>query len=195
MNIDNVRAHFAQSYPETHLEILHDSGLYRHIRIRGAHYYRFELVTWPGSLLINCEGDIYCFSRTADMFGFFRVDGERGEPNFSYWAEKLSDPRSKSVRGFAYDKFARDIEERLAELADQSRAEELRRELADECYEDDEETCRSFAHGHKELRGLAMEREWKDWTHRYAYACFAILLGIAEYNRAKEKAPVAEPAQ
>lgn len=198
MDIESVRAHFLGNYKEPKLTILVDGGLYRHIRIIGDHYYRFDLVTWPGNLAINCEGDRFLFSRTDDMFQFFRLGGsaERPmEPNFSYWAEKLSDPRSRMVRGFSYAKFARDMEEGLSRMPDEKQAEELRQEMSDELYEDDEASCRDFAYRHPELRDLAIENEWKDWTHRYAYACFAIVIGIREYDRAKVTPAIGELAQ
>lgn len=77
------------------MTILHDDGLYRHLRARkpGSGLYWFDIVTWPGSLAIR--GDInsaYVFSRMTDMFEFFQGSRD-GRINPDYWAEKLPEGR------------------------------------------------------------------------------------------------------
>lgn len=187
MDIQNVKTHFLAAYKTSKISILHDHGLYRHVRISGAAYYCFELVTWPGSLAVNCEGDRFSFLRTEDMFEFFRCGGDASElrPNFSYWAEKLSDPRSKTVREFNYHAFTRDVENVMASIASVARVAEIRSDLEHETYECDEHSCREFLSRYSEMEHLVIDGKWEDWTFRYAYACFAIVFGIREYDRAK----------
>ncbi|CAN2532580.1 hypothetical+protein [Methylocapsa aurea] len=187
MDAEKIGASFLSSYKDAKIELLHDVGMYRHVRISGAHYYRFELMTWPGSLSVNCEGDEFLFTRTTDMFDFFRrgAGAKCDAPNFAYWAEKLSDPRSRKVRAFDYSAFERDVESVLSTMADASRVEEIRDDLQSETCESDENSCREFLSRHAELLDLSIDGRWEDWTYRYAYACFAILHGIREYDRVK----------
>jgi hypothetical protein len=75
---------------EHQMTVLRDEGLYRHIRFQqpGTEIWRFDLVTWPGHLVIT-GGDVqdFHFARIPDMFEFFR--GPVGHVNPGYWAEKL----------------------------------------------------------------------------------------------------------
>jgi hypothetical protein len=197
MDIDHVKSQFLSAYETATLTVLHDDGLYRHIRIQGQHYYRFDLVTWPGSLFVNCEGDGYAFARTEDMFAFFRmgVGVETLRPNLSYWAEKLYDPRSRKVREHDASLFERDVEAVLATIGDEQRVKAIRLDLELETNPDHEDSCWTFIAEHKEFRHLEGEGDWQDWTFRYAYACFAILFGIREYDRHKQAVGAASGAQ
>ncbi len=71
------------------MQILHESGLYRHIRFRQPTTSNlwFDLVTWPNCLTIHGDMGTWTFSRVEDMFEFFRDSELR--INASYWAEKL----------------------------------------------------------------------------------------------------------
>lgn len=80
------------------MTILHDDGLYRHLRFRspdrGAYW--FDLVTWPGCLAVRGDfGDGFTFARQSDMFAFFR---EPGGIDPDYWSQKLDGPRDRVVR-------------------------------------------------------------------------------------------------
>jgi hypothetical protein len=92
-----VAARFAADVAQHQMTTLHDDGLYRHLRFmrvapspktskpeRSSSYW-FELVTWPGSLTVNGDCGSFTFSRTEDMFEFFRG----GRINPQYWAEKV----------------------------------------------------------------------------------------------------------
>jgi hypothetical protein len=189
MDAASIKRQFLAAYKDATTTILHDDGLYRHIRVKGRHYYRFELITWPGSLFVNAEGDGYTFARLLDMFEFFRHGDAAAnlDPNFSYWAEKLYDSRSQKVRAFDYDAFARDIESEIATIADERRARDIRHDFEWECHQS-EGSCHAFLSRHEEFESLRSESDWHDWTFRYAYACFAICFGIQEYDRLKADA-------
>lgn len=110
------------------MTILRDDGLYRHLRFirwvttkdgkqSSTSAYWFDLVTWPGALAINGDMGSYMFSRTEDMFGFFRPQlGDN--PNPGYWAEKIR--AGGDVRQYSEDRFKRlvvsDAEEGEAEF-------------------------------------------------------------------------------
>ncbi len=80
------------------LTILHDDGLYRHVRCArpGSGIHRFELITWPGHLTISGDVDTaLTFRRADDMFQFFRG---AGDINPGYWAEKIVGDRRSVER-------------------------------------------------------------------------------------------------
>lgn len=84
---------FARDVSGHVLTVLHDDGVYRHLRCSNPESsgYWFEVVTWPGSLAIRGDMDGgYVFSRVTDMFEFFRRNGNNEGINPGYWAEKLS---------------------------------------------------------------------------------------------------------
>ena len=67
-----------------------DQGVHRSIRFGrpGSSAYHFRLNTWPGHLAISGDMGSYVFSRTADMFEFFRDSAMTGRINPGYWHEK-----------------------------------------------------------------------------------------------------------
>lgn len=95
----DVRASVAERFPndtaEHELTVLHDDGLYRHIRCKSPKngFYWFDLITWPGYLAFVGDGTGYTFARTSDMFEFFATSAWKGQPNLSYWAEKVKTDR------------------------------------------------------------------------------------------------------
>lgn len=85
------------------MTVLHDDGLYRHLRFAGPDdpFYWFDLITWPGVLAFHGGvGDGYMFSRVEDMLTFFR----RQNVNPGYWAEKVVDGRDRCKR-YSPEKF------------------------------------------------------------------------------------------
>ena len=106
---------FQHETAEHSMTILHDDGLYRHIRFsnrkRGWAYW-FELVTIPGALIFRGDGETFAFSRITDMFEFFR--GPIGRINPQYWAEKLTTDRN-SVMTYDERRLAEYVAEDLAE--------------------------------------------------------------------------------
>ncbi|AXN51269.1 hypothetical protein DSM43518_04811 [Mycobacterium marinum] len=85
------------------MAVLRDEGLYRHIRFAepGTSIWRFDLVTWPGHLVITGDLEDFHFARLADMFEFFR--NPVGYINASYWAEKLRGPTR--YKSYSPDRF------------------------------------------------------------------------------------------
>jgi len=59
------------------MTVLLDNGLHRHLRFRSSKdswNMWFEIVTWPGCLMLHGDMGSWCFSRLDDMFAFFRSD-------------------------------------------------------------------------------------------------------------------------
>jgi hypothetical protein len=94
-------ARFRSDTAHHQMTVLHDDGLYRHLRFssnpRGYGEYWFDLITWPGCLTIRGDyGDAYTFTREPDMFPFFRADRRWGI-NPHYWAQKLDGHRQSAT--------------------------------------------------------------------------------------------------
>jgi hypothetical protein len=103
----NIAARFQRDTAQHEMTVLHDDGLYRHLRFAqpkpASSAYWFDLITWPGCLTIRGDlNDSYTFSRLPDMFEFFR--GPVGRINAHYWAEKLGGGR-QSVQEYSEDLF------------------------------------------------------------------------------------------
>lgn len=89
--------------------VLRDDGVYRHIRFTrpGSNIWRFDLVTWPGHLVITGDLQDYHFARITDMFAFFRTK-QPGEINAQYWAEKLVGHHQKHEY-YSFDRFKEQV--------------------------------------------------------------------------------------
>lgn len=117
-NADHLAAAAARFRSETadhQMTVLHDAGLYRHVRFAnpGSSFYWFDLITWPGNLAIKGDMGAYMFSREQDMFRFFRGTAA-GQINHDYWAEKLPGGRD-SAREYDEDVLRAQLAEPLAE--------------------------------------------------------------------------------
>jgi hypothetical protein len=198
---------FARDIAERQLTILHDDGLYRHLRCQkpGSSIYLFEVVTWPGALAITGDFDGFTFRRTNDMFTFFRwEDAAHGRINPDYWSEKVAGGRKR-----CWDYSERMVREYITEVIreygedDPDGVEDLRKKVDEEILDDsswdspdlsDESAARAaldgFAHEGVNPFGGAWEHRFRDWNHRFLWACHAIVWAIQRYD-AKAFAPPA----
>lgn len=77
------------------MDVLLDNGVYRHLvfsQPKNGWHHRFDLVTYPGYLVISGDMSCWVFSRVDDMFQFFRSDDGRINPG--YWSEKIQNGAS-----------------------------------------------------------------------------------------------------
>lgn len=97
------------------MTVLHDDGLYRHLRFRRPDRgsYWFDLITWPGNLTVNGDCGTFTFSRVEDMFEFFR--GYRVNPQ--YWAEKIRG--ETRVKSYSEDRFRQQVKEDAADAEEE----------------------------------------------------------------------------
>lgn len=112
----DVAQRFQKDIAEHTLTVLHDDGLYRHLRFRNpkSSFYWFDIVTWPGSLAVRGDCGGFVFSRVDDMFEFFRRNGNEHGINPGYWAEKMPDG-GRSVHEYSEDKLRAKVAAALAE--------------------------------------------------------------------------------
>lgn len=190
---------FAVSTTEHQMTVLHDDGVYRHIRFAkpGTGLYHWDLVTWPGHLCIDGDLESFTFSREHDMFGFFAMD--RGRINPGYWAEKITN-RSIQTRVYspetAKTEVVREFLEMRRYMSDDTAPawRDLRETVLDEYTIGDESLTHdalarwSFTDtGSCETWEFSDTWEWdlRDWDHHYLTACHAIAWGIQQYRAAK----------
>lgn len=122
MNI-TIEERFAKDTAAHLMTVLHDDGLYRHLRFRnhvlcndaenrpGTSAYWFDLVTWPGALTINGDCGTFTFSRLDDMFEFFR--GSYVNPQ--YWDEKVRAADRSGTTVYSVDVFRQQVADEIKE--------------------------------------------------------------------------------
>lgn len=205
MNIEE----FLKAVSTHEMSVLQDDGVRRHIRFSrpGTNCMWFDLVTWPGHLCYTGDMGTFVFSRTVDMFEFFKSDDGRISPN--YWAEKLL---AEDTHGGAHEwdaeRFERVIKEYRREWMREIKGKEDRRRIFDEVTDevlsmipDGEHVAYQAAH---EFVGRAdgNRYEFHDlWDHNFKkrsraflWACHAIVWGIQKYEMAAARNSLPELA-
>ncbi|MFD2421624.1 hypothetical protein [Amycolatopsis pigmentata] len=201
---NDIAQRFARETTNHEMTVLHDDGLYRHIRFQkpqnGCGW--FELITVPGVLIFRGDGEGFTFARLTDMFEFFR--GRPGHINASYWAEKVTDGRERLQR---YDEeifksyvtdYIADAKDSLPGLEDAVREQILESE---EIGYDDEGWARRLVddfsfylnendrYDYRKTPDFQFHDTWewdlKDYHWWYLWACHAIVWGIRFYDTGK----------
>lgn len=119
-------ASFVNETKEHALTVLHDDGLYRHLRVQapGTRMWSWDVTTWPGHLATSGDiADGQMFTRLPDMIQFFTLpDSLRdyysdGAPciDVRYWAEKLCGGRSHEAKVYDSQTFLSRVQETLEE--------------------------------------------------------------------------------
>ena len=199
---------FARDTTEHTLTVLHDDGLYRHLRCAkpGTSIWFFEVVTWPGALVVRGDfGPARVFRRLDDMFAFFRSDAGRINP--TYWSEKLdggsrasavehSEDVARSRITECLDEYEADTYPHLLDRYKQrviptkptppTRVRELVAEYdegGDFAYPD---RARDLLRELEQLGVTADTWEWdlRDWDWTFLWACHAIVWAIGQYDKA-----------
>lgn len=212
---DQALASFHSNTKHHTLAVLHDDGLYRHLRFRhdkaecaaaeargekacrsaGSAWW-FDLVTWPGNLAITGDCSSYLFGRGADedMLAFFR--GQRINPG--YWAEKVKASDGDSgVRRYSADVFLRQVAEEAAACEPDfpGLAAAVQAAVTDELFNAEDqarEFLNDFEYQPPPPRAAfafrfagAWEWDLRDYAFHYLWACHAITWGIPRYDEVK----------
>jgi len=192
------------------MQIIKDDGVHRHIRFKryGDGCYWFDLITYPGALVIDGDMGTYVFRRLDDMFEFFRTDRVEGKLriNPSYWGEKLTATANHGgFKEFDEDRFAEVIKEYLVRWVKDNRddtSEEQRRELWDavqdevldiECDRDgNQKTHAAYGFHHLVSREFGefyfqdlWEYNFERYTYHFIWCCYAIAWAIELYDETK----------
>jgi hypothetical protein len=187
-----IAARFEAETKQHEMTVLHDDGLYRHLRFMNPKdsAYWFEIVTWPGSLVLRGDlNDSYTFTRLRDMFEFFR--GKRINPH--YWAEKLGG-RRQQVQEFSEEVFRQTVKDHVAgdiRCGDAPRGigKAVREQILDaEVYsrEDAIDVVEGFLFKGYEF-GETWEWDLTDYDWSYVWCCYALVWGIQQYDAAKAR--------
>jgi hypothetical protein len=185
------------------MTVLHDDGLYRHLRFNapGGGFNWFDLITVPHALIYRGDGESFVFSRIEDMFEFFRSPAGRIYPG--YWAEKLTSSPD-AAKSYSEDLFRQHVAEAVKECEGDFSG--LGKAVEEEFFGEDsycnteyEETARealnSFEYQPDGAEGdpFTFEDSWewdlRGWDWWFLWACQAIVWGIAQYDAARQLAP------
>jgi hypothetical protein len=179
------------------LVIMRDDGVYKHIRIinkSGSTNMYYEIVTWPGYLAYVGDMGSYVFSRTHDMFSFFRND--KMEINTQYWAEKVQAESifGNGVREFDVQKFHDNVVDYVRSMLDlgedASLPDDVLDELAPLLKSEDEWECvaslRDFYSDKLDFTDF-FEMSCNTKTYYYVWCCYAIVYAIALYDKEVDK--------
>lgn len=187
---------FTADTSEHVMTVLHDEGVYRHVRYRNpkTNEYWYDLITTPGLLTINGDMGTFTFQRLEDMFAFFG-SGPSIKPQ--YWSEKLV-----AIDRSGYESYSRQAFEQMV----REHVEQYTEDLSDE----DKETVNSAIEeellGHwglddeREARGAlddfcvvlsddtkfqfhdTWEYDFSEYTIHFLWCCHAIRWGIEQYR-------------
>lgn len=196
---DEMRERFQRDTADHELTVLHDDGLYRHLRVKapGDFAYWFDVVTWPGNLCVTGDCGTYVFARIQDMFEFFRRPSRHGEASINawYWGEKLKAPQGRDrVRVFSEEAYHRRVGEWIAYQVEQLEAEDVAdftgavsEQLLDpvDNEHDAQRRLAEFTWKHVTLQD-AWEWDLRDWDWAYIWSCWAIVDAIARYDEHAE---------
>lgn len=203
-----IAARFKRETASHEMTIVHDDGLYRHLRFTsGSDLYWYEIITTPGQLTFSGDGDSFVFRLAPDMFEMFRRSAASGDINAGYWAEKC---RTGNAKSYSRERFEECVWKQVGEREQYYRAlrEDVQHELFDGeqfnvDYEadalmavlgyryhltkgrDDRGNCDTFR-----FRGVH-EWELRDFDWWFLFACFAIRDAVAQYDAAKKQQAVA----
>lgn len=200
-----VAARFARETAQHELTVLHDDGLYRHLKYANPQYgalYRFDLITWPNGLLIRGDGPNFVFALhpLADLFDMSRGTSRHGI-NPGYWREKV---QAGQVKAWSEGKFRAWVTETAAnaEAKHPGVVEAVRDQIlaSDEHSLEYEEGARAavawFNHDTYDLGFPAKwEVDFDDWSWEYLWACHAIVQGIGQYDAARAAVQAAPAVQ
>ncbi len=177
---------FARDTAQHEMTVLHDDGLYRHLRFmnpdRSSHW--FDIVTWPGTLAVRGDVDGYMFTRARDMFEFFRFSSHQGGINPGYWSEK-TEGGSRACKSYSEERAKALV---LAEVRDLEMRPlglflAIQREIFNHVHFEDEarDALEHFDHEGVRFRDV-WEWDLHDYDWSFLWACHAIVWGIAQYD-------------
>jgi hypothetical protein len=185
-----VAERFSRDVKEHQIEIIIDESLHRHIRLAkpGTIVMRFDLITWPGHLCYTGDMGSFLFSRTADMFSFFRGRS----PNLPYWSEKvLASDKSGGIQRYSADAFSARIKEYFEGCTydwDENKKEALWLEVVKQVLSaahDGEYAAREAAARFSVFADF-WEADCTEYDFRFEWCCHAIPWGIDQYDKHKE---------
>jgi len=199
---------FLDDVKDHQLEVVKDEDLYRHLKLRRknkSYLYWIDIITWPGYLCISSDCGTYVFSRTKDMFCFFRMrdndfnklKDRRLNINPGYWSEKVRGSHNEGIREYVHERFLEEITKVYDEnfkdrCGTEEKAEELWEKIDDQVLSCDQNGYAAHSAAYNfEHEGFEFTDFWEttitEYTFEYLWCCYAIVYAIEQYDLQKEK--------
>lgn len=154
----------------------------------------FDIVSYPGTLIINGDYGCYAFARTPDMFDFFRTS--RKEPNVDYWASKCLQPR-KTFTAYSPELFVHQVVDWIVERVKGGDrfGPELRQRIRDEVIgeaENGQIAAISAALNFEDEAGHSVFQDFYEVTTEaydfgFLWCLYAVMWAVQQYDKAKEQ--------
>lgn len=143
----------------------------------------FEIITWPGALVMSGQIGSWVFRREQDMFEFFRGK----QISSDYWSEKVEAADRDGIREFDADEFRSDALMQLDNWdLDESKLAAARADLAEHLNPCDTEEELRRAWAEWEFDGEAFDPvdmpSGMVYTRRFLWACHAIRWAVEQYD-------------
>lgn len=192
--VETVAARFPNDVAAHELTVLHDGGLYRHLRFAqpGTTNLSFSIVTWPGRLCFCGDMGTFVFQRIEDMLEFFRHDA----PNLGYWAEKCVAQDREGVREYDAELLlakARELADAATDELDEAARAEFLDELLDQLGAAESEQDARQRLAEFESHGISFSDTWElsfeQFTYRFAWCCHALVWAIKVYDAKRAAVP------
>jgi hypothetical protein len=214
MKQHEIEDQFLKDVEHHQMKAIRDDGAHRHLRFASqkCSSYWFDIITYPGELVITGDCGTYVFRRLTDMFEFFRADRKYMESkgcklaiNPGYWAEKVQAHPDKGLKEFDQDKFNKAVMEYLRNWIRDHRDrtdKDERRDLweavvAEVIHADGDQgghrkqiAANDFYHTVRKGFNFCFQDFWETnverWTHGYLWNCYAIAWAVKTYDEAKQ---------
>lgn len=201
-------AFFQQGTKGHQLTVLHEDGLYRHLRFRtpgNDSSYGYDLITWPYNLTIRA-GWTFTFSidATEDMLDLFRRTSFPGEINPSYWQEKVTAGRDQ-IDTFSEELLKKEIEDTVQQWEQGSPVAGLREAVQEHFFgewpeynleyrEEGNRALHDFSFTPKDAKSGGCPYVFDDWSEwrlteyspGFLWSCHAIRHGVTLYDAARK---------
>lgn len=201
---------FIKDVSDHKVNVLLDNGVYRHLHCtKGSMCHHFDIVTYPGNLVISGDMGCFVFKRVDDMFKFFRMDDndfmKSNVINPGYWNEKVEAGKTTE---WDTDVFKERVNEFLQNWLDDAEEnghddefiEEQKEKVSDEFgdgVEGEWDAVSKINDWYADEGGVDFDDFWEcscnRATYHYIWCCYAIAWAIGEYD--KLKAPEGQEAQ
>lgn len=198
----DVAARFARDTADHRMTVLHEDGLYRHLRFAAPDRGRigpFELITWPYNLVVKAGWTFHFdIDATPDMFDLFRKTALTGQINPGYWSEKVRAGRDE-IEGFDPNLFEEQVKRYVVHsIRDGEAPRGIGAEVTREIFEMgdifDEASARAALAGFRYEGwdfGDLPEWDFTDYNPGFLHSCHAIRRGIDLWDAARKQAEVA----
>ncbi|MDI3237542.1 hypothetical protein QK338_05350 [Acinetobacter ursingii] len=172
-----------------------DQGVFRDITLMKPNdtSYFYNITTRPYYLMISGDMGCYVFSRTKDMFNFFRDDKNKYSINEGYWAEKIqAGEYEKYSPEAAREALNQEFEnwKECIEASDEEILEEKQRldEIDTDDYFEFMEAVRNWC---PSKDGVQLNDFWEhdlnEYTYHYVWCLYAIVHAIKLYDAYQAK--------